>query len=48
MHQAMAVTSLARELYELIDAKLDDLHGSNEVPTAVKAGRQPPGRRRSR
>ena len=31
LHQAMPVTSLARELYQLIDAKLGGLHGSNEV-----------------
>jgi len=31
LHQAMPVTSLARELYQLIDAKLEGLHGSNEV-----------------
>jgi 3-hydroxyisobutyrate dehydrogenase-like beta-hydroxyacid dehydrogenase len=31
VHQAMPVTSLARELYQLIDTKLDGLHGSNEV-----------------
>ena len=31
VHQAMPVTSLARELYQLIDAKLGGLHGSNEV-----------------
>ena len=29
--QAMPVTNLARELYQLIDAKLGGLHGSNEV-----------------
>ena len=29
--QAMPVTSLARELYQLIDSKLGGLHGSNEV-----------------
>jgi len=27
----MPVTSLARELYQLIDTKLGGLHGSNEV-----------------
>ena len=31
VHQAMPVTSLARELYQLIDDKLGGLHGSNEV-----------------
>jgi len=31
VHQAMPATSLARELYQLIDAKLGGLHGSNEV-----------------
>lgn len=31
VHQAMPVTSLARELYQLIDSKLGGLHGSNEV-----------------
>lgn len=31
VHQAMPVTALARELYELIDAKLGGLRGSNEV-----------------
>ena len=31
VHQAMPVTSLARELYQLIDDKLGPLHGSNEV-----------------
>jgi 3-hydroxyisobutyrate dehydrogenase-like beta-hydroxyacid dehydrogenase len=31
VHQAMPVTSLARELYQLIDAKLGPLSGSNEV-----------------
>jgi len=31
VHQAMPVTGLARELYQLIDAKLGGLHGSNEV-----------------
>ena len=31
VHQAMPVTSLTRELYQLIDAKLGGLHGSNEV-----------------
>jgi 3-hydroxyisobutyrate dehydrogenase-like beta-hydroxyacid dehydrogenase len=31
VHQAMPVTSLARELYQLIDGKLGGLHGSNEV-----------------
>jgi len=31
VHQAMPVTSLARELYQLIDTKLGGLHGSNEV-----------------
>jgi 3-hydroxyisobutyrate dehydrogenase-like beta-hydroxyacid dehydrogenase len=31
VHQAMPMTSLARELYQLIDAKLGGLHGSNEV-----------------
>jgi 3-hydroxyisobutyrate dehydrogenase len=31
VHQAMPVTSLARELYQLIDAKLGGLHGSHEV-----------------
>jgi 3-hydroxyisobutyrate dehydrogenase-like beta-hydroxyacid dehydrogenase len=31
VHQAMPVTSLARELYQLIDAKLGGLSGSNEV-----------------
>jgi 3-hydroxyisobutyrate dehydrogenase-like beta-hydroxyacid dehydrogenase len=31
VRQAMPVTSLARELYQLIDAKLGGLHGSNEV-----------------
>ena len=31
VHQAMPVTSLARELYQLIDARLGGLHGSNEV-----------------
>lgn len=31
VHQAMPVTSLARELYQLIDAKLGGLRGSNEV-----------------
>jgi 3-hydroxyisobutyrate dehydrogenase-like beta-hydroxyacid dehydrogenase len=31
VHQAMPVTALARELYQLIDAKLGGLHGSNEV-----------------
>ena len=31
MHQAMPVTLLARELYQLIDDKLGGLHGSNEV-----------------
>jgi len=31
VHQAMPITSLARELYQLIDAKLGGLHGSNEV-----------------
>ena len=29
--QAMPVTNLSRELYQLIEAKLDGLHGSNEV-----------------
>ena len=29
--QAMPVTSLSREFYQLIDAKLGGLHGSNEV-----------------
>jgi 3-hydroxyisobutyrate dehydrogenase-like beta-hydroxyacid dehydrogenase len=31
VHQAMPVTSLARELYQLIDGKLGGLRGSNEV-----------------
>jgi 3-hydroxyisobutyrate dehydrogenase-like beta-hydroxyacid dehydrogenase len=31
LHQAMPVTALARELYQLIDAKLGGLRGSNEV-----------------
>jgi 3-hydroxyisobutyrate dehydrogenase-like beta-hydroxyacid dehydrogenase len=31
VHQAMPVTSLVRELYQLIDDKLGGLHGSNEV-----------------
>jgi 3-hydroxyisobutyrate dehydrogenase-like beta-hydroxyacid dehydrogenase len=31
VHQAMPVTSLARELYQLIDAKLGGLQGSSEV-----------------
>lgn len=31
VHQAMPLTSLARELYQLIDDKLGGLHGSNEV-----------------
>ncbi|HVQ75783.1 MAG TPA: NAD(P)-dependent oxidoreductase [Candidatus Binatia bacterium] len=31
VHQAMPVTALTRELYQLIDAKLGGLHGSNEV-----------------
>ena len=31
VHQAMPVTSLARELYQLVDTKLGGLHGSNEV-----------------
>jgi hypothetical protein len=31
VHQAMPVTSLARELSQLIDAKLGGLRGSNEV-----------------
>jgi len=31
VHQAMPVTSLARELYQLIDDKLGGLRGSNEV-----------------
>jgi 3-hydroxyisobutyrate dehydrogenase-like beta-hydroxyacid dehydrogenase len=31
VRQAMPVTALARELYQLIDAKLGGLHGSNEV-----------------
>jgi len=31
VHHAMPVTSLARELYQLIDAKLGGLSGSNEV-----------------
>jgi 3-hydroxyisobutyrate dehydrogenase-like beta-hydroxyacid dehydrogenase len=31
VHQAMPVTTLARELYQLIDTKLGGLHGSNEV-----------------
>src|SRR5574342_199402 len=31
VHQAMPVTSLARELYQLIDTKLGGLRGSNEV-----------------
>ncbi len=31
VRQAMPITSLARELYQLIDAKLGGLHGSNEV-----------------
>ena len=31
VHQAMPVTSLVRELYQLIDTKLGGLHGSNEV-----------------
>lgn len=31
VHQAMPVTALARELYQLIDTKLGGLHGSNEV-----------------
>ena len=31
VHQAMPVTSLARELYQLIDQKLGGLKGSNEV-----------------
>jgi len=31
VHQAMPVTSLARELYQLIEAKLGGLRGSNEV-----------------
>jgi 3-hydroxyisobutyrate dehydrogenase-like beta-hydroxyacid dehydrogenase len=31
VHQAMPVTSLARELNQLIDAKLGGLHSSNEV-----------------
>jgi 3-hydroxyisobutyrate dehydrogenase len=31
VHQAMPVTSLARELYQLIDARLGGLRGSNEV-----------------
>jgi 3-hydroxyisobutyrate dehydrogenase-like beta-hydroxyacid dehydrogenase len=31
VHQAMPVTSLTRELYQLIDAKLGGLQGSNEV-----------------
>jgi 3-hydroxyisobutyrate dehydrogenase-like beta-hydroxyacid dehydrogenase len=29
--QAMPVTNLSREFYQLIDAKLEGLHGSNEV-----------------
>ena len=31
VHQAMPVTGLAREMYQLIDDKLGGLHGSNEV-----------------
>jgi 3-hydroxyisobutyrate dehydrogenase-like beta-hydroxyacid dehydrogenase len=31
VHQAMPITSLARELYQLIDSKLGGLRGSNEV-----------------
>jgi 3-hydroxyisobutyrate dehydrogenase-like beta-hydroxyacid dehydrogenase len=31
VHQAMPITALAREFYQLIDAKLGGLHGSNEV-----------------
>jgi 3-hydroxyisobutyrate dehydrogenase-like beta-hydroxyacid dehydrogenase len=31
VHQAMPVTTLTRELYQLIDSKLGGLHGSNEV-----------------
>jgi 3-hydroxyisobutyrate dehydrogenase-like beta-hydroxyacid dehydrogenase len=31
VHQAMPVTALARELYQLIDTKLGGLRGSNEV-----------------
>lgn len=31
VHQAMPLTTLARELYQLIDAKQGGLHGSNEV-----------------
>jgi 3-hydroxyisobutyrate dehydrogenase-like beta-hydroxyacid dehydrogenase len=31
VHQAMPVTSLASEVYQLIDTKLGSLHGSNEV-----------------
>jgi 3-hydroxyisobutyrate dehydrogenase-like beta-hydroxyacid dehydrogenase len=31
VNQAMPLTSLARELYQLIDGKLGGLHGSNEV-----------------
>ena len=31
VHQAMPVTSLARELYQLIDARIGPLRGSNEV-----------------
>jgi 3-hydroxyisobutyrate dehydrogenase-like beta-hydroxyacid dehydrogenase len=31
VHQAMSITGLAREMYQLIDAKLGGLHGSNGV-----------------
>jgi 3-hydroxyisobutyrate dehydrogenase-like beta-hydroxyacid dehydrogenase len=31
VHQAMPLTTLTRELYQLIDTKLGGLRGSNEV-----------------
>ena len=31
VHRAMPVTSLTRELYQLIDARIGPLRGSNEV-----------------
>jgi 3-hydroxyisobutyrate dehydrogenase-like beta-hydroxyacid dehydrogenase len=31
VHQAMPLTTLSREIYQLIDTKLGGLHGSNEV-----------------
>ena len=44
VHQAMPVTSLARELYQLIEDKLGGLHGSNEVLRYYLDDPPPPSR----